>query len=105
MEPCRPRWNNVVEADWKNVMDNYLECYHCPIGHPGLSCLMEAEYENLPDDAYYYFMLAHHTVASGNVSIDGVHVTNGFHPLWYLLLVPIFGWGPGLGPGHVRSLR
>ena len=50
MQPCRPHWANVVEADWKNVMDNYLECYHCPIGHPGLSCLMQAEYENLPDD-------------------------------------------------------
>jgi hypothetical protein len=47
--------------------------------------------KTLPDDAFYYFMLAHHTVQSGSVSIDGLNATNGFHPLWYLVLLPIFG--------------
>lgn len=50
MTRVRKPWGGVVAADWKNVLDNYLECYHCPVGHPGLSCLMEAEYANLPDD-------------------------------------------------------
>jgi phenylpropionate dioxygenase-like ring-hydroxylating dioxygenase large terminal subunit len=22
------------QANWKNVVDNFLECFHCPIGHP-----------------------------------------------------------------------
>lgn len=26
-----------VEANWKVVMENYLECYHCPVAHPGFS--------------------------------------------------------------------
>jgi hypothetical protein len=47
--------------------------------------------KNLPDDAFYYFMLAHHAVDSGSVSVDGVHLTNGFHPLWLVMLLPIFG--------------
>lgn len=62
-----------------------------------VSLLLE---KNLPDDAYYYFMLARHTVATGSVSIDGLHLTNGFHPLWYGLLLPIFGW-----PGTLDDLR
>ena len=59
--------------------------------------------KHLPDDAYYYFMVAHHTVQSGSVSLDGFHVTNGFHPLWWLLLLPIFGGPQPLGdvPVHL----
>lgn len=32
-------------ADWKNVMDNYLEGYHVPVGHPGLFRLFGKRYE------------------------------------------------------------
>lgn len=48
--------------------------------------------KNLPDDAYYYFVLAHNAVRLDSVSMDGVNVTNGFHPLWWLMVMPIFGW-------------
>ena len=30
-----------VEANWKNVIDNYLECYHCPPAHPAFSDLVD----------------------------------------------------------------
>jgi hypothetical protein len=46
--------------------------------------------KNLPDDAYYYFSIARNSIESGSVSIDGIHTTNGFHPLWWLLLLLIF---------------
>jgi choline monooxygenase len=26
-----------IEANWKLVVDNYLECYHCAVAHPGFS--------------------------------------------------------------------
>jgi len=48
--------------------------------------------KNLPDDAYYYFMLAHNAIQHGIVSVDAVNPTNGFHPLWFAFLLPIFGW-------------
>jgi phenylpropionate dioxygenase-like ring-hydroxylating dioxygenase large terminal subunit len=25
-----------IRANWKIAVENYLECYHCPVGHPGL---------------------------------------------------------------------
>jgi carnitine monooxygenase subunit len=40
-----------IAANWKVVVDNYLECYHCPVAHPGFSDLIDlksyavAEYE------------------------------------------------------------
>ncbi len=40
------------------------------------------------DDAYYYFDVASHVVHHGTFSTDGLHATNGFHPLWIVVLMP-----------------
>jgi phenylpropionate dioxygenase-like ring-hydroxylating dioxygenase large terminal subunit len=41
----RVEWE--VEANWKVVIENYLECYHCPVAHPGFS-----EVYDVDPDAY-----------------------------------------------------
>jgi hypothetical protein len=38
------------------------------------------------DDAYYYIVLARHLVQTGKSTFDGLALTNGYHPLWMLLL-------------------
>ncbi len=45
----------------------------------------------LPDDAFIYFVIARNIAAGLGATFDGVVLTNGFHPLWALLLTPIFG--------------
>lgn len=45
MEPLGGRWDVEIAVDWKNVMDNYLEGYHVPVGHPGLFRLFGNDYE------------------------------------------------------------
>ena len=45
MEPLGRRWDIEIAVDWKNVMDNYLEGYHVPVGHPGLFRLFGNSYE------------------------------------------------------------
>jgi phenylpropionate dioxygenase-like ring-hydroxylating dioxygenase large terminal subunit len=35
-----------VAANWKVVVENFGECYHCPVAHPSFSRLMEVD----PDD-------------------------------------------------------
>jgi phenylpropionate dioxygenase-like ring-hydroxylating dioxygenase large terminal subunit/AcrR family transcriptional regulator len=45
MVPLDDLWTNELAIDWKNVVENYVEDYHFPIGHPGLSALMEAQYD------------------------------------------------------------
>jgi phenylpropionate dioxygenase-like ring-hydroxylating dioxygenase large terminal subunit len=45
MVPLDDLWVQDLEIDWKNVVENYVEDYHFPIGHPGLSALMEPQYD------------------------------------------------------------
>src|SRR5262249_25032866 len=59
MEPISEPWQGEIEGDWKNVWDNYLEDYHFPTGHPGLSGLMSKEYDRQPDDATRTIRLSH----------------------------------------------
>lgn len=45
----------------------------------------------LGDDPFYYFTIARHLGAGLGFSFDAVEPTNGFHPLWLLVITPIFG--------------
>lgn len=44
----------------------------------------------LRDDAYYYFKVAQNISQGLGSTFDGINLTNGYHPLWLLLCVPIF---------------
>jgi len=46
--------------------------------------------KTIPDDAFYYFTIARNLVENGSVSLDGTTTTNGFHPLWLMMNLPIF---------------
>jgi len=58
---CAYRKELEVAANWKNVIENYAECYHCPVSHPGLA--------NAALDMDSYFIAVHegyHVHTSGN---------------------------------------
>jgi len=44
----------------------------------------------LTDDPFYYFQLSSNFIHGNGPSLDGEHITNGFHPLWMLLISPLF---------------
>ncbi len=46
MQPLGPGYLEHWECDWKVAMDNYLESYHVPIGHPGLNRMFTPDYED-----------------------------------------------------------
>ena len=46
MVPLGPITEEVWPVDWKIAMDNYLESYHVPIGHPGLNRMFTPDYED-----------------------------------------------------------
>ena len=46
-------------------------------------------FELYEDDAYYYLGVARHIVAGEGSSATGLVATNGYHPLWMAVLVPL----------------
>ncbi len=42
------------------------------------------------DDAYYYFKVAQNISEGLGSTFDGINLTNGYHPLWMLICIPIF---------------
>jgi len=46
MVPLTPISTDVWNVDWKIAMDNYLESYHVPIGHPGLYRMFTPDYDD-----------------------------------------------------------
>lgn len=46
LQPTQPLFTEEWNVDWKIAMDNYLESYHVPIGHPGLNRMFTPDYED-----------------------------------------------------------
>ena len=42
------------------------------------------------DDAYYYFQVARNVGEGRGFTFDGIGKSNGFHPLWMLVNIPVF---------------
>lgn len=58
----------------------------------------------IPDDAFYYYNTARIFAQTGYSSFDGIHFTNGYQPLWFLVGVPIFKLFPDGGEQPLRLL-
>jgi len=37
----RHRSESELACNWKIAIENYLECYHCPVAHPGFSAVVD----------------------------------------------------------------
>ncbi len=44
------------------------------------------------DDTFYFLKIAQNATSGGRASFDGIHSTNGFQPLWLLVLLPLYGF-------------
>jgi hypothetical protein len=49
-----------------------------------------ANYWFIRDDAYYYYKVAQNISEGHGSTFDNIHPTNGYHPLWLLVCIPIF---------------
>jgi phenylpropionate dioxygenase-like ring-hydroxylating dioxygenase large terminal subunit len=47
LQPLGPLYVEHWDVDWKIAMDNYLESYHVPIGHPGLFRMFTPDYDDM----------------------------------------------------------
>jgi carnitine monooxygenase subunit len=75
----RRRSEFELACNWKVAIENYLECYHCPVAHPGFSAVV-----NVNPDAYRLEERALSSSQFGPLrDQDGGPVAEGqFHWLW-----------------------
>ncbi|EPW0804995.1 SRPBCC family protein, partial [Shigella flexneri] len=52
------RFTTRTPANWKNIVDNYLECYHCGPAHLGFS-------DSVQVDRYWHTMHGNWTLQYG----------------------------------------
>ena len=46
--------------------------------------------KTVSDDSFYYFQIARNAASGAGITFDGVEPANGFHPLWFILLLPVY---------------
>jgi choline monooxygenase len=91
------RWEAEVEANWKIVCENFLECYHCQVAHPGFS-----EVIDVSPEAYLLSSDGRLTTQHGPVRTaipTGVLPRSQFHFLWPNLEINIFPGEPNISIG------
>ena len=94
------RWEAEVGANWKIVCENFLECYHCQVAHPGFSAVIDVSPES-------YALSTEGPLSSQrglvreSVTIEGELPRSQFHFLWPNLTVNIFPGHPNVSIGPV----
>ena len=72
-----------IKANWKAVVDNFLECYHCPVAHKDFCTLVEMDTYKVTTHGIYSSHMA--KAGRGDNKAYGVgeaSVTD--HAVWYL---------------------
>jgi choline monooxygenase len=107
------RSESALAANWKLVAENFLECYHCSVAHPGFSALVDVSpdaYE-LGLDRSFSSQFGPVRVDGGGLNTDGGVTRSQFHFLWPNTMVNIFpgrenlSIGPLLPAGPERTER
>ncbi len=57
-------WENEQEANWKILVENYNECYHCPVAHPQFSQLLAVDPDHYRLETARWTSRASHTIAT-----------------------------------------
>ncbi len=86
-----------IDANWKAVVDNYLECYHCPVAHPGFAQLIDL-------DDYVIREYDTFSTQTGKARADGqtlYDTRGGVRDGFYAFLWPNFTLNIYPGPGNV----
>jgi choline monooxygenase len=77
------RLTYTIEANWKAIVDNFLECYHCPVAHKDFCSLVEMDtYKVTTHGIYSSHMAKAGRGANTAYAVNGATVTD--HAVWHL---------------------
>jgi len=72
-----------IKSNWKNVVDNFLECYHCPISHKDFCTLVDMDTYKVTT----YGIYSSHMADAGNTANRAYDTSNAkvrTHAVWWL---------------------
>ncbi len=102
-----------IESNWKAVVDNYLECYHCPTAHPGLTQLLDMNDYVIREYPYFSTQTGAYKQGGDELYDTRGEVEDGFYAfLWPNFTLNIYP-GPGnlslnlflpMGPNRTRAI-
>ena len=72
-----------IKSNWKNVVDNFLECYHCPTAHKDFCTLVDMDTYKVTTHGIY----SSHMAEAGKQSNSAYAVDNATvkdHAVWWL---------------------
>jgi choline monooxygenase len=98
------RWETELEANWKVVCENFLECYHCSVAHPQLAELLDVSAEAYALSTDGRLSSQHgpaRETSSTRMHLDGELPRGQFHFLWPNLGVNIFPGRPNISIGPI----
>jgi choline monooxygenase len=107
------RSESTVEANWKIVSENFLECYHCSVAHPGFSAVVDVSPDAYELELGSSFSSQFGPVRENGAGLDtsGEVIRSQFHFLWPNTMINIFpgranlSIGPVLPAGPERTER
>jgi phenylpropionate dioxygenase-like ring-hydroxylating dioxygenase large terminal subunit len=98
----RVRRTYDIAANWKVVVDNYLECYHCPVAHKAFSDLIDLNDYTVEEYAYFSVQGGTVTEAARTGRQQGLYDVSGeVQSGFYAYLWPNFTLNIYPGPGNV----
>jgi choline monooxygenase len=72
-----------IKANWKSVVDNFLECYHCPVAHKGFSSMIDMDTYKVTTHGIYSSHMARAKQGANN-AYDIANATVTDHAVWFL---------------------
>ena len=72
-----------IKSNWKNVVDNFLECYHCPTAHKDFCTLVDMDTYKVTTHGIYSSHMAD-AGTSENAAYDVSNATVRTHAVWWL---------------------
>lgn len=72
-----------IRSNWKNIVDNFLECYHCPTAHKDFCDLVDMDTYKVTTHGIY----SSHMAEAGNSPNSAYDVSNATvrtHAVWWL---------------------
>lgn len=89
-----------LETNWKISCENYLECYHCAVAHPGFSAAVDVSADAYRLEARGLVSSQLGPLRDGDSFLAGGEVPHGqFHFLWPNFGLNIFPGRPNLSCG------